>query len=123
KRRSLHPQAPTGSALKEWLGLHSHMVENTAPLDREYQELRREADARHRLRTEFMLARLQAGRHPDTDPGFWSGYRDPRRPALSDYSPSRAWAAAGGIAALLVVAGAGVVLWRRRGWRVLRQWS
>ena len=123
KRRSLHPQAPAGSALKEWLDHHSHMIRDTAALDREYRELRREADARHRHRTEFMLARLQAGRHPDTDPGFWSGYRDPRPPALSGSSPSPAWAVAAGIAALLVLAGAGVVLWRRRGWRILRQWS
>jgi len=42
----------------------------------EFKRLRQEAEAWHRARTEFMLSRLQAGKHPDTDPEFWAGYRE-----------------------------------------------
>ena len=49
---------------------------------RQYRMLRREADHWQDSRTGFMLARLSAGRHPDTDPTFWNGYKDPGPPEL-----------------------------------------
>ena len=42
----------------------------------DYKILRREADVWQAKRTAFMLARLTAGRHPDTDPTFWAGWHD-----------------------------------------------
>lgn len=45
----------------------------------EFKRLRAEADKWQTSRTEFMLARLKQGRHPDTDPQFWSDYKE--RPA------------------------------------------
>ncbi|HVK05509.1 MAG TPA: hypothetical protein VM490_18690 [Armatimonadaceae bacterium] len=43
-------------------------------LTAKYRALRNEADAWQKARTEFMLARLRAGMHPDTHPDFWRGY-------------------------------------------------
>lgn len=40
----------------------------------EFKRLRAEADEWNRVRTDFMMARLRAGRHPDSDPHFWDGY-------------------------------------------------
>jgi hypothetical protein len=40
----------------------------------EYKRLREEAEQWSAARTGFMVARLRAGRHPDTDPHFWDGY-------------------------------------------------
>jgi hypothetical protein len=40
----------------------------------EFVRLRHEADEWSRERTEFMMARLKKGRHPDTDLHFWDGY-------------------------------------------------
>lgn len=42
----------------------------------EFKRLRQEADKWHEARTKFMLAKLEAGQHPDTDPGFWNGYSE-----------------------------------------------
>ena len=38
-----------------------------------------------------MTPRLQAGRHPDTDPTFWDGYRESPPPDIDSFSrfPSR----------------------------------
>src|SRR5207248_1508093 len=40
---------------------------------REFWRLRRLADKWNADRQAFMMARLKAGRHPDTDPHFWDG--------------------------------------------------
>jgi tetratricopeptide (TPR) repeat protein len=40
----------------------------------EFKRLRREADVWHANRTDFMMAKLQRGQHPDTDVDFWSGF-------------------------------------------------
>lgn len=53
---------------------------------RKFRELRAEADAWHRARTDFMLGRLTTGSHPDTDPGFWSGFRSVPPPGLGPSS-------------------------------------
>lgn len=47
-----------------------------------YRELRAEAEAWNKARTDFMLTRLKAGRHPDTVPGFWKGYAPAPAPSL-----------------------------------------
>ena len=51
----------------------------------QYKRLRRDADAWERNRTAFMMERMKAGRHPDTDPHFWDGYVD--SPALTVKAP------------------------------------
>jgi hypothetical protein len=49
---------------------------------REYRRLRQEADRWSSSRTAFMMARLQKGRHPDTDPDFWTGYQEAPAPQV-----------------------------------------
>ena len=51
---------------------------------REFVRLRAEADEWQARRTAFMLARLRAGRHPDTDPAFWAGWTDGAPPEVHD---------------------------------------
>ena len=48
----------------------------------EFKRLRKEADAWQAHREEFMLARLKEGRHPDTDPQFWTGYTEKPAPEV-----------------------------------------
>ncbi len=47
-----------------------------------FERARAAADQWHAKRTAFMMAHLEAGRHPDTDPTFWDGYRESRPPSL-----------------------------------------
>lgn len=47
-----------------------------------YSELRAAADDWHDARTSYMVARLQAGEHPDTDPDFWQAFNEPAAPSL-----------------------------------------
>lgn len=42
----------------------------------EFNRLRNESESWHKRRTEFMNARLEAGRHPDWDANFWKGWND-----------------------------------------------
>jgi hypothetical protein len=51
-------------------------------LDPAYKQFRAEADAWQEARTAFMMERLKAGRHPDTDPQFWNGYTERPAPGL-----------------------------------------
>ena len=76
---SVNPKLPKGDALIEYWRLGStRVIEGLSNHVRsEYVRLRRVAEARHQTRTEFMLTRLRAGRHPDTDPAFWDGFRPP----------------------------------------------
>lgn len=45
-------------------------------MDKYFAALRKNGDDYHDNRTEFMLAKLKAGKHPDTDPTFWEGYKE-----------------------------------------------
>jgi tetratricopeptide (TPR) repeat protein len=78
---SMLPDAPKGEALKGLLR-QPGFVEANLLLDPAFTKLRAEADAWHTARTAFMMKRLNEGRHPDTDPGFWNGYTEKPAPAL-----------------------------------------
>lgn len=45
-----------------------------------FAKARAAADDWHAKRTAFMMERLKAGRHPDTDTTFWDGYRETKPP-------------------------------------------
>jgi tetratricopeptide (TPR) repeat protein len=51
--------------------------EQTAPNLAEYKRLRKEAEEIRARRDEFMIAKMQQGKHPDTDTDFWVGYSGP----------------------------------------------
>jgi tetratricopeptide (TPR) repeat protein len=78
---SMLPDAPKGALLKDHLP-RPDFVEADALLDPAFAKLRAEADAWQKARSEFMLVRLSAGRHPDTDPDFWTGYIESPAPGL-----------------------------------------
>lgn len=61
--------------------------QTTKELEGAYKALRMNADEYHRNRTEFMMARLRSGRHPDTDPNFWDGYIETERVNLRQFEP------------------------------------
>jgi tetratricopeptide (TPR) repeat protein len=52
-------------------------------LEKEYFLLRKEAEDWNSARTSYMMAQLQAGRHPDTNADFWSEFKEPELPFLS----------------------------------------
>ena len=86
--------------------------QDAAKLDAFFVEARASADAWRFRRNEFVLGRLAEGRHPDTDPSFWRGWKD--RPAmptipghdlgswLSSNWEFASWIALGLVASLLV---------------------
>jgi hypothetical protein len=55
---------------------------NTLLLEAKYRELRSEADAWQKRRTDYMMVRLRSGRHPDTDATFWNDYHETPAPSL-----------------------------------------
>lgn len=87
-RRSLDPTLPTGDDLAEHLGLkRSGLVRDTRPLDEWFAKARKAADVWVKARNDFAIAKLRAGKHPDTDPAFWDGFEAPRAaaaPSLPD---------------------------------------
>lgn len=57
-----------------------------------YVRLRKEAEEWQARRTAYMMARLSAGRHPDTDPTFWAEYKEtPPPPIYNAPLPVRVW--------------------------------
>ncbi len=84
-RYSLLPGSSKNSNLVQELELDSVRISNPAILGnlrRQWPRLRAEAEAWQARRTAYMMTRLQAGRHPDTDPGFWREYRELPPPSL-----------------------------------------
>ena len=78
-RTSLLPGAPTGEALVTSLHAGTSRFlypREVAALDAWYAEARAAADRWARAREDFVLARLRAGRHPDTDSSFWDDWDD-----------------------------------------------
>jgi hypothetical protein len=78
-KSSLVPGTPKGRALEEMLYSADYEVE-TKQLEHRFRELRAEAEAWQHARTDFMMKRLNTGRHPDTDPAFWTGFREASPP-------------------------------------------
>ncbi len=86
-RRSMHPEAPQGEALKKSIYKPDFIDLAIDPFEEIYRKLRAEADSWQSKRMEFMVARLTMGRHPDTDPDFWKGYTETPPPVLPAKSP------------------------------------
>ena len=98
-RKSLHPQAPKMSEMAGYfdptmsavvMGSSRVYGAEAQHAEASYKKLRAEADAWHARRTAWMLERLKAGRHPDTDSTFWSGWDDGSPPPLR---PQTVWEA------------------------------
>lgn len=86
---SLLPHTPRGKQLKILLdNMWYQMVskERRPKITAEYKTLRAEAGDWQAQRTAYMMARLQAGRHPDTDPAFWQEWQEPALPSVYKYS-------------------------------------
>lgn len=85
-RPSMHPslreQDPEFLARIDGFGLYfvDYEGQETGALKAFFDKARTAADEWHTKRTAFMTERLQAGRHPDTDPTFWDGYRETKPP-------------------------------------------
>jgi hypothetical protein len=50
--------------------------------EKEYKRLREEAELRQKNREEYMQARFQEGKHPDTDPHFWDDFHEGAAPEV-----------------------------------------
>ncbi len=93
-KRSTLPTAPIGAALKK-LFLNPNPLTDSAILEddkkvevkKQFRELRREADEWQRQRTDYMMSRLQAGRHPDTDANFWKQWKEIPAPVIQPIKP------------------------------------
>jgi hypothetical protein len=66
--------APDATPLKRIMGKHVENVANRERAESLYAELRRQSDAWTESRATYVVEQVQLGRHPDTDPTFWSGW-------------------------------------------------
>jgi FAD/FMN-containing dehydrogenase len=91
-RGSLHPQAPAPPLLvqafepakaADIMGVQQIYEPEASDMNHAYARLRQDADDWHARRTQFMLVRLETGRHPDTDSTFWNGWDDGAPPTLA----------------------------------------
>jgi len=78
---SMLPDAPKGEGLKSLLP-RPQFVKAEVLLDPAFRKLRAEADDWQAARAAFVSGRLRQGRHPDTDPRFWDGYKERPAPGL-----------------------------------------
>jgi hypothetical protein len=88
-RHSLHPNYPVGQNLEDaiasahlWNDMWWAPEESPQQLRSVYDRLRAEAEVYQQRRTDYMMQRLQAGRHPDTDPTFWNEWHDAGPPPV-----------------------------------------
>jgi hypothetical protein len=88
-RRSLCPGGSSANGLEKALRFYKYQLRDSQKNDlrAQYRSLRAEAAAWQKQRTQLMLTRLAAGRHPDTDAGFWSGWHEPPPPSLGPAWP------------------------------------
>jgi hypothetical protein len=84
---SILPDAPKGAELNARLP-KPDFLEAAGLLDPVFEKQRVAADAWQKTRTEFMVRRMNEGRHPDTDPEFWTGYAELPAPGLPTKSVS-----------------------------------
>lgn len=97
-----------GDAMVSTLNWHptSHSgAQSESELKMAYLALRENAEQFHNNRTDFMLARLRAGKHPDTDKDFWNGYVETPRPNLRKFEPliPKSWMMTYGLPAVAVM--------------------
>ncbi|HXH61405.1 MAG TPA: hypothetical protein VNI20_08605 [Fimbriimonadaceae bacterium] len=71
----------------DWIPIDMMVGQSKESLLAEYHALRANAKEYQDHRTEFMMERLKAGRHPDTDPKFWDGYKETPRVNLRSFEP------------------------------------
>ncbi|MBI1323925.1 hypothetical protein GC170_12180 [bacterium] len=92
-KRSMLPDAWVGDDLKSsfW---RPDFINDQEYHKEDFLRLRLDAEQWQKARTDFMLARLEQGLHPDTDANFWSGYVERPAMPLPDYSVPDAYTAA-----------------------------
>ncbi len=84
-KRSILPTAPNGEALIALMderGIPEQTIQYADKVAEKYKLLRAEANQWHTKRTAYMIERLKAGRHPDTDKDFWNEWQEPSSPSL-----------------------------------------
>lgn len=122
---SLLPGTPQGKELLQLLDADSYNPRRRLQNEGQgysvlYKKLRIQADEWHKQRTAYMMEQLEQGRHPDTDPTFWSHWQEPA-PLDITMPPSqeemmrtafeRGVMLVGG---LIICAIIGVFVWRRK---------
>ena len=82
-KESLHPEAAgqNEAAIARIKSRHV-ALEDDKSVQQAYAEARENADTWHDHRTQFMLAKLEAGQHPDTHSDFWNEYEEVQATSL-----------------------------------------
>jgi len=58
------------------------LVQDADAYESFYAVVKTASEERHRNRTTYMTSRLARGEHPDTHPGFWNDWKEPRFPGI-----------------------------------------
>lgn len=87
---SMLPDAPKGEALKALMPRPDFVLADLL-LDPAYKAHRKAAEEWQAARTAFMMEKLKAGRHPDTDWDFWFGFNPAPAPELPELSVSQSF--------------------------------
>lgn len=90
-RRSLHPDSESDLEPGVFTRANDPQAYGAAVerLERDYRADRDAAETVNRAREAFIQKRLNAGRHPDTDPAFWNGWTEPKPPTHAPMEPRR----------------------------------
>ena len=73
-KQSVHPDATHTE--EDWFGRDriAGGTRHTEDVESYFEQARKNAEEWHKHRLAFMNAKLEQGKHPDTDTGFWSDY-------------------------------------------------
>lgn len=121
-KRSVLPTAAQGEALLADLQRYS-LVEGQVSNDKKqrekFKQLRANANQWQVQRNDYMIERLKAGRHPDTDKEFWNEWQEPPLPSLYIETPNDAFFTQvkwGALAAVIAIISLwyGLVQWHKK---------
>lgn len=73
--------APAARGLKRLMGVHLGAIYERDAAEKLYSELRSQAEGWRNSRLKYLEQKLQAGKHPDTEPAFWAGW-SPTQPGV-----------------------------------------
>lgn len=83
------------SELKSQFGITSYkqvkQMKGRNLVEKQYFAMLAEAEAWTRSRDAYLLAQLQAGKHPDTHPDFWAAWSEPPTPFITRVKASPQW--------------------------------
>ena len=110
KRSVFFPDVSKGSDIAKKFGPLATVPRTEQNAKENFDIQRKNAEEWHKNRTDFMLAKMRLGKHPDTDPHFWDGYVETPRVPYIGLPGKPFWANPTFIPYVLIYFGVGLIL-------------